>query len=112
MAMHVSNPDGKMDNTVVDISKGHMEMDNEPFDFKLLFKNPETAKYIDAVAKGKLDLANLSKFVKLEGDTKLAGLVWADIFAKGNMSAIAPLSEGRGAGGEARTFHSRWIFRY
>ncbi len=31
--MHVSNADGKMDNTVVDISKGHIEMDNEPFDF-------------------------------------------------------------------------------
>jgi hypothetical protein len=88
LAMHVTNPDGKTDNTVVDISKGHIEMDNEPFDFKLLFKNPETNKYIDAVAKGKLDLANLSKFVKLEEGTKLAGLVWADVFAKGNMSAL------------------------
>ncbi|MFC0771440.1 AsmA-like C-terminal region-containing protein [Terrimonas alba] len=88
VAMHLSNPDGKMDNTVVDISKGHLEMDNEPFDFKLLFKNPETSQYVDAVAKGKLDLANLSKFVKLEGNTKLAGLVLADIFAKGNLSAI------------------------
>jgi hypothetical protein len=63
-------------------------MDNEPFDFKLLFKNPETSQYIDAVAKGKLDLGNVSKFVKLEGNTKLAGLVWADIFAKGNLAAI------------------------
>ena len=88
LAMHVSNPDGKKDNTVVDISKGHVEMDNEPFDFKLLFRNPETAQYIDAVAKGKLDLANLSKFIKLEAGTKLAGLVWADLFAKGNMSAL------------------------
>jgi hypothetical protein len=88
LAMHVSNPDGKTDNTVVDISKGHVEMDNEPFDFKVFFKNPETSQYIDAVAKGKLDLANLSKFVKLEGGTKLAGLIWADVFAKGNMSAL------------------------
>jgi len=88
LVMHLSNADGKMDNTVVDISKGHLEMDNEPFDFKLLFKNPETAQYVDAVAKGKLDLGNVSKFVKLEGDTKLGGLVWADIFAKGNLSAI------------------------
>ncbi|MGC4038099.1 MAG: AsmA-like C-terminal region-containing protein [Chitinophagaceae bacterium] len=88
VAMHVSNVDGKMDNTVVDISKGHIEMDNEPFDFRLLFKNPETSKYIDATAKGKIDLANISKFVKLEGDTKLAGMVDADAFAKGNLSAI------------------------
>lgn len=88
MAIHASNPNGKPDNAVVDISKGHIEMDNEPFDFKLLFKNPETIKYIDAIAKGKLDLANVGKFVKLPGDTKLAGLVWADVFAKGNMNAL------------------------
>lgn len=88
LEMHLANPDGQMDNTVVAISKGHLEMDNEPFDFRLLFKNPETSQYIDAVAKGKLDLSNVSKFVKLQGNTKLAGLVWADIFAKGNLSAI------------------------
>ncbi|TMI75447.1 MAG: hypothetical protein E6H09_01165 [Bacteroidetes bacterium] len=86
--MHVSNIDGKTDNAVVDISKGHIEMGNEPFDFKLLFKNPETTKYVDALAKGKLDLANVSKFVKLEEGTKLGGLVWADVFAKGNMNDL------------------------
>src|SRR6187401_993924 len=88
LAIHASNPDGKTDNAVIDISKGHVEMDNEPFDFKLLFKNPETIKYIDAVAKGKLDLANVTKFAKLSGDTKLSGLVWADVFAKGAMAAL------------------------
>lgn len=99
VAMHLSNPDGQMDNTVVDISKGHLEMDNEPFDFKLLFKNPETAQYIDAVAKGKLDLGNVSRFVKLEGNTKLGGLVWADVFAKGNLSAIQAQQRPFSAGG-------------
>ena len=54
----------KLDNTVVDISKGHLEMDNEPFDFKLLFKNPETAQYIDAAAKGKLDLCECFQICK------------------------------------------------
>src|SRR6185436_6036159 len=88
VAMHVVNPDGNTDNTVIDISKGHAEMDTEPFDFKLLFKHPITTQYIDAVAKGKLDLSNLAKFVKLDGGTKLAGLVWVDAFAKGPMSAL------------------------
>lgn len=86
--LHASNPDGLPDNAVIDISKGHLEMDNEPFDFKFLFRNPETAKYVDAVAKGKLDLSQLTQFIKLSGDTKLAGLIWADAYAKGNMSAI------------------------
>ena len=99
LAIHASNPDGKPDNAVIDISKGHVEMDNEPFDFKLLFKNPETVKYIDAVAKGKLDLANVTRFAKLPGDTKLSGLVWADVFAKGAMAALQDLHGDFTAGG-------------
>jgi hypothetical protein len=86
--MHISNPDGQTDNAVIDISRAHLEMDNEPFDFKLLFKNPVTIQYIDAMAKGRIDLANIAKFVKLEGNTKLSGLLHADAFAKGNMSAL------------------------
>ncbi|MBI1783155.1 MAG: hypothetical protein HYR66_17585 [Sphingobacteriales bacterium] len=99
LAAHITNPDGKMDNTVVDVSNGHLEMGNEPFDFKLLFKNPETSRYIDAVAKGKLNLGDVSKFVKLEAGTKLAGLVWADVFAKGNMSALQNQQGDFSAGG-------------
>jgi hypothetical protein len=88
LALHASNPDGKPDNTVIDIPKGHAEMANEPFDFRLLFRNPETIQYIDAAIKGKLDLANLSKFIKLEQGTKLAGIILADAFVRGNMSAL------------------------
>ena len=88
IAAQISNEDGAMDHTVVDVQKGHLEMGSEPFDFRLLFKNPETVRYIDAVVKGKLNLAELSKFVKLDAGTKLSGLVAADAFAKGSLSAI------------------------
>lgn len=97
--LHASNPDGQPDNAVIDIAKGHLEMDNEPFDFRFLFKNPETIQYIDAAAKGKLDLSQLAQFIKLEGGTKLAGLVWADAYAKGNMSALETQSGPFNAGG-------------
>ena len=88
LAVTVNNPDGVTDHTVITVSAGHFELDNEPFDFRFLLKNPETAKFIDAAAKGKVDLAKVSKLVKLEESTKLAGLVWADVFARGNLSAI------------------------
>lgn len=88
LALHASNPDGRPDNMVIDIPKGHAEMANEPFDFRLLFRNPETIQYIDAAIKGKLDLANLSKFIKLDQGTKLAGIVLADAFVRGNMAAL------------------------
>jgi hypothetical protein len=99
VAAQVTNPDGNMDNTVVDITQGHLEMGAEPFDFKLLFKNPETSKYIDAVVKGNLNLADVTKFIKLEDGTKLSGQVSADAFAKGNLSAIEQQNGPFSAGG-------------
>jgi hypothetical protein len=99
IAMQISNPDGVMDHTTVDISKGHIEMGSDPFDFRILFKNPETTQYIDATVKGNLNLSNVSRFVKLETGTKLAGLVSADVFAKGSLSAIENQKANFNAGG-------------
>lgn len=99
IGMRVSNPDGIMDHTVVDISRGHVEMGAEPFDFKLLFRNPETSKYIDAAVKGNLNLSSLGRFIKLEPGTKLAGLVSADVFAKGSLSAVEKQNADFSAGG-------------
>lgn len=88
LALEVDNPDGITDHTVINIPQGHIEMDNEPFDFRLLLKNPMSSRYIDAAAKGRLDLSKVTQFVKLDAGTKLAGLVNADIQAKGNLAAI------------------------
>jgi hypothetical protein len=84
----VDNPDGQTDNTVVNVENGHIEMDNEPFDFRLLVKNPVSNMFVDAAAKGKLDLSKLAQYVKLEAGTKLAGLLNADVSVKGNVSDI------------------------
>ena len=88
LTAQISNADGATDNTIIDVTKAHLEMGNEPFDFRLLFKNPETTRYIDAAVKGRINLADVTKFVKLDATTKLAGTIWADVFAKGNFSAI------------------------
>ena len=88
LSLKASNADGQPDNAIIDISKGHLEMDNEPFDFRFIYKNPETTQLIDAAAKGKLDLSQLSKFIKLDNGTKLSGLVWADAFVKGPLKAL------------------------
>jgi hypothetical protein len=88
LKMKVNNVDGQLDHTVVDITKGHFEMNNEPFDFHLFFRNPETSQYLDATVKGKLDLSEVSKFIKLDAGTKLSGIVWADATVKGSLSAI------------------------
>ncbi len=99
LSLNASNADGKPDNAVVNIAKGHLEMDNEPFDFRFVYKNPVTTQLIDATAKGKVDLSQLSKFIKLENGTKLAGIVWADAFVKGPLKAIEQQSGSFTAGG-------------
>ena len=97
--MQVTNSDGVMDHTVVNITKGHLEMGNNPIDFRLSFKNPETTKYIDAIVKGNLDLSNIGRFIKLEEGTKIAGVVSADGFAKGSLSSIQKQTGDFNAGG-------------
>ncbi len=99
LTLRAVNPDGKPDNSVINIPKGHIEFDNEPFDFNFTYKNPETIQYIDAGAKGKLDLSQLSKFIKLDAGTKLSGLLWADAFAKGPLKALQQQSGSFTAGG-------------
>lgn len=84
----VDNPDGITDNTVVDITNGHLAIDNEPIDFRLLVKNPVSNMFVDAAAKGKLDLSQVANYVKLEKGTSIAGLMNADISVKGNVNDI------------------------
>ena len=88
LRLKAANPDGIADHAYVDLSKGHIEFGNEPFDFRFIFKNPETSRYLDAVAKGKLDLSQLATFIHLDEGTRLGGLVGIDAFAKGNLSAV------------------------
>jgi len=94
ITVKVDNPDGITDHTVVDVSKGHIEFGNDPFDFTLFLKNPVTVQYIEAALKGKLNLAQVTKFIKLSGDTKLSGLLNADVSAKGNLAVITQQKPG------------------
>ena len=88
LVVKVDNPDGITDHTVVDLPQGHIEMEETPFDFRLLLKTPVSDPYIDAAAKGRLDLEKVTQFVKLDGGTRLAGVLNADMHARGNMSSI------------------------
>ena len=84
----MDNPDGITDHTVINIPKGHIEIDDDPFDFRLLVKNPVSDLFIDAAAKGMLDLSKVAQLVKLEAGTKLAGLLNADVNVAGSVNAI------------------------
>jgi hypothetical protein len=84
----IDNADGKTDNTVVDITNGHLAIDGEPFDFRLLVKNPVSNMFTDAAAKGKLNLSEVVNYMKLSEGTTMAGLLDADVSVKGNVKDI------------------------
>lgn len=83
----VTNPDGNLDHTQVNVSKFHVELGTEPFDMGLNVKTPISDPDIKAWMKGKLNLAEVTKIVPVEG-MKLAGLMSADVQVAGKMSSI------------------------
>ena len=88
IAMKIDNPDGVTDHTVVNIPAAHIEMENEPFDFRLLMKTPVSSMWVDAAAKGRLDLSKISRMVKLEQGTHLKGILNADVSVRGFVDAV------------------------
>ena len=92
--MKIENPDGITDHTAVNITRGHIEFGTDPFDFTMIFKKPMSDQWIDARVKGKLNLADITRFVKLSQGTKLAGILDADASAKGNLSVISKQQAG------------------
>jgi hypothetical protein len=88
LAVKVDNPDGVTDHTVVDIPKAHLEMEDAPFDFRLLMKSPVSNMWVDAAAKGKLDLSQISRMVKLDKGTTMKGVLNADVNVKGFVDAV------------------------
>lgn len=81
----VDNPDGQTDNTVIDVTNGHLQMDKDPFDFRIMVKKPVSNMFIDAAAKGRLNLSDVASYIKLENGTSLSGLMNADVNINGNL---------------------------
>ena len=84
----VTNPDGNLDNTKIDLSKMHFEIANDPFDAKLIATNPIKDPSIDASLIGKINLDNMTKIVPLENGMKLSGLITCNFAAKAKVSEI------------------------
>ena len=83
----VLNTDGDIDHTEVNIEKAHLLFGSEPLDLHILLKHPITSQWIDANAKGHIDLSRLNEFIKLDKDTKLTGIINADVTVIGSLLA-------------------------
>lgn len=83
----ISNPDGVMDHTVVNVPAFHLEFGAAPIDGRLLVKNPVTDPFVDMALKGNLDLKQLTAIFPMK-DMTLTGLLNADVQAAGRKSSI------------------------
>jgi len=83
LACQVNNPDGVPDHLTIDVSRAHAEMNKDTLDLHLFARNLKTKPFIDFAFAGKLDLANIPKWMKLASGTRLSGLLNANIHAKG-----------------------------
>ncbi|MDR2844253.1 MAG: AsmA family protein [Candidatus Symbiothrix sp.] len=85
--IHASNPGGSADNTLVDISKFHIEMGGNPFDINLQLTTPVSDPNIRLGATGKLNLSMVKEIYPLE-DMELSGMLDANLKLASRMSAI------------------------
>jgi len=84
----ITNPDGVMDHTTVDVPRMHLSMMQNPVDITLALRTPVSDPDIKATVKGRLNLEDISKIYPLGAKTKLSGIVNADMAFDGKMSAI------------------------
>ncbi|MDI9341889.1 MAG: AsmA family protein [Sediminibacterium sp.] len=86
--VHVNNPDGNLDHTVVDVNKFHVEMAGNPIDMSAHVKTPISDPDLRADVKGIIVLSSVKEFIPLDKGDDMNGTVKADISVAGRMSAV------------------------
>src|SRR5882724_4727988 len=88
MDLSITNPGGSADSTVVRLQKFHLLIGRNPVDATLTLRTPISDPDVDARMKGRVDLADVRRTLKLEGIDQLAGTVSADAAVRTRMSFI------------------------
>jgi hypothetical protein len=88
MDLSVQNPDGKLDKTVVDLKKLHLEMAQNPIDLVAKVSTPISDPNFFAKITGKIDLSSVKDFIPLDKTDELNGLITSNISVDGRMSYI------------------------
>ncbi|MFC2106755.1 AsmA-like C-terminal region-containing protein [Bacteroidota bacterium] len=88
ISIHIDNPGGDANNTVINVEKFHFSMIDNPVDLKLLLKNPLTDPYIEASLVGLMDFASIAMVYPMESGESISGTLDANIRVKGRQSSI------------------------
>ena len=85
----VDNKDGKMENTIIDLKKMHLDFGSNPVDARARVTKFYPTN-VDAELKGKLNLAELNKMFPMEG-LEMKGQYAIDLQAKGIYDSLRKL---------------------
>ncbi len=86
--VNINNPGGSEDNTVIDVSKFHVELAGNPIDMHLVLKTPVSDPQIDCGLEGKIDLDKLKDVIPQEEGEEMSGLIDMNIVLSGRLSTI------------------------
>jgi hypothetical protein len=86
--LNLTNPGGSADNTVVKLDRFHLVLGRNPVDATMVLRTPVSDPDVDARVKGRVDLGDVRRTLKLEGIDQLAGTVAADASVRTRMSYV------------------------
>lgn len=86
--LKIDNPDGVEDHTVIDLSKLHIELGDNPVDFSMYLKNPVSDPDFSGKIQSQINFESLAEVVPLDEGMRFAGTVTADASFAGKMSAL------------------------
>ncbi|MDH3423518.1 MAG: hypothetical protein OEN00_11045, partial [Gemmatimonadota bacterium] len=84
----ITNPGGDVDSTVVDLSRLHFEIGDQPMDAALTVRTPVSDPEADVRVEGTIDLNDAARALKLEGADELRGVIVADANARARRSDV------------------------
>ena len=88
MDLALTNPGGSADSTVVKLDRFHLLLGRNPVDASMVLRTPVSDPDVDLRVKGKVDLADVRRTMKLEGIDQLTGTVAADAAVRTRMSFV------------------------
>lgn len=86
--LHVNNPGGTDDQTIVDLKKLHVELGGNPVDVVLYMATPISDPFIRSNINADIDLATMKDVIPLEEGQSLAGQIKSNIQLEGNQSTL------------------------
>lgn len=84
----IINETGILNDTYVNLDKLSFRIDQDVFDAKANIRNITDNPLVDAMLKGTINLANISKAYPIKLDTPLTGILKADIKTKFDMKSV------------------------